>query len=176
MNPRLTRRSFLKVSIAGGAAVFLPWRAGASRVQAAAPAGLLDPHDISQFATPLLVPPAMPRAGKIPVRGGRAIDYYDVSVRQFPQQILPAGMPPTTVWGYGPRTAQGGPMIFHAPSLTIEAKHGTPVRVRWSNELRTSSRWTPRSTGRTHPVARPVATCGPSSPRRPVRTSALCRS
>ena len=37
-----------------------------------------------------------------------------------------------TVWGYGPRVAQG--LIFNAPSLTIEAKHGTPVRVKWVNE------------------------------------------
>ena len=78
----------------------------------------------------------MPRAGKLKVKGGRNIDYYDLAVRQFQQQILPQGMPATTVWGYGPRTAQGGPVIFNAPLLTIEAKHGTPVRVRWTNELR----------------------------------------
>jgi FtsP/CotA-like multicopper oxidase with cupredoxin domain len=58
-------------------------------------------------------------------------------MRQFQQQILPAGMPATTVWGYGPRTVQGGgPAIFNAPSLTIEAKHNTAVRVKWINELR----------------------------------------
>jgi len=78
----------------------------------------------------------MPRAATIDVPGGGTIDYYDLAVRQFDQQILPAGMPTTTVWGYGPRTAQGGSAIFNAPSLTIEAKHGTPVRVRWTNELR----------------------------------------
>jgi FtsP/CotA-like multicopper oxidase with cupredoxin domain len=136
MTPRLTRRSFLKVSIAGGAAVFLPWRMGPRQADAAASVAILDPGDISQFTTPLLIPPAMPRAGKINVRGGRSIDYYDLAVRQFQQQILPAGMPATTVWGYGPRVARGGPAIFNAPSLTIEAKHGTPVRVRWANELR----------------------------------------
>ncbi|HEU5204743.1 MAG TPA: multicopper oxidase, partial [Candidatus Limnocylindrales bacterium] len=61
---------------------------------------------------------------------------YEIAVRQFDQQILPAGLPATTVWGYGPRVAQGGPLIFNAPSLTIEAKHQTPVRVKWVNELR----------------------------------------
>ncbi|HSL32644.1 MAG TPA: hypothetical protein VK871_03285, partial [Candidatus Limnocylindrales bacterium] len=141
MSARITRRSFLKVGIAGGAAVFLPWRPGTGRVpvlpSAALAAGpLLHPGDIPKYATPLLVPPAMPRAGKIKVRGGKNIDYYDLAVRQFDQQILPAGMPKTTVWGYGPRVAQNGPAIFNAPSLTIEAKHRTPVRVRWSNELR----------------------------------------
>jgi hypothetical protein len=136
MNPTLNRRSFLKVSMAGGAALFLPWQLRARPVAATPPAGLLHPDDVTQFVTPLLIPPAMPRAGKIRASGGKQIDYYDLAVRQFQQQILPAGMPATTVWGYGPRTARGGPVIFNAPSLTIEAKHKTPVRVRWSNQLR----------------------------------------
>jgi spore coat protein A len=136
MNLTLTRRSFLKVGLAGGAALFLPWRAGTRSVRAAEPAGLLDPGEISHFITPLLIPPAMPRAGKIRADRGKQIDYYDLAVRQFQQQILPAGLPATTVWGYGPRTARGGPIVFNAPSLTIEAKHRTPVRVRWTNQLR----------------------------------------
>jgi FtsP/CotA-like multicopper oxidase with cupredoxin domain len=41
----------------------------------------------------------------------------------------------TTVWGYGPKVAQNGPQIFNAPSLTIEAKANTPVRIKWINEL-----------------------------------------
>jgi spore coat protein A len=145
MDSWISRRGFLKVAIAGGTALFLPWRgpaasAGRARLPdgAALPAAdaLLHATDIPQFVTPLLVPPAMPRAGRLTVRGGRNIDYYDLAVRQFAQQILPTGLPATTVWGYGPRVARNGPAIFHAPSLTIEAKHGTPVRVRWSNELR----------------------------------------
>jgi FtsP/CotA-like multicopper oxidase with cupredoxin domain len=78
----------------------------------------------------------MPRAGKLTVRGGKNIDYYEIAVRQFAQQILPAGYPRTTVWGYGPKEARGGgPLIFNAPSLTIESRHNTPVRIKWVNEL-----------------------------------------
>ena len=33
--------------------------------------------------------------------GGKPADYYEISMKQFSQQILPAGMPATTVWGYG---------------------------------------------------------------------------
>jgi spore coat protein A len=33
--------------------------------------------------------------------GGKPVDYYEISMRQFQQQILPAGLPKTTVWGYG---------------------------------------------------------------------------
>jgi FtsP/CotA-like multicopper oxidase with cupredoxin domain len=41
------------------------------------------------------------------------------------------------VWGYGGKAAQSnrGLLIHNAPSLTIEAKWNTPVRVKWINEL-----------------------------------------
>jgi hypothetical protein len=99
------------------------------------PGGSLSPSDIARFVTPLLVPPAMPQAGIASTRDGQTVDHYEIAVRQFPQQVLPADLPPTTVWGYGPRVAQSGPQIFNAPSLTIEARVGTPVRITWVNEL-----------------------------------------
>jgi FtsP/CotA-like multicopper oxidase with cupredoxin domain len=101
------------------------------------PGGTLDPEAVTKFTTPVLIPPAMPRAGKVKVKGGKNIDYYEIAMRQFQQQILPAGLPPTTVWGYGPNPAsvQGGPVIFNAPSLSIEAKYNRPVRIKWINEL-----------------------------------------
>jgi FtsP/CotA-like multicopper oxidase with cupredoxin domain len=85
----------------------------------------------------MLIPPVMPRAGVVPPPGGKPIDYYEISVRQFRQQILPAGLPATTVWGYGPVTAQRRPkqLIHNAPSLTIEASHDQPVRIKWINKL-----------------------------------------
>ena len=133
----LTRRTFLKGSlVAGGAFVVLGGRTfRGDRVWAAIPGGSLDPAAVSKYATPLLIPPAMPRAGKINLKGGKQIDYYEIAMRQFRQQILPVGHPMTTVWGYGPKAARGGPLIFNAPSLTIEAKYRTPVRVKWVNEL-----------------------------------------
>jgi FtsP/CotA-like multicopper oxidase with cupredoxin domain len=136
MKPRFSRRAFIKLGAAGGAALYLPWRMGPPVAWAQVPGGTMDPAAIPKYRTPLLVPPAMPRAGKIKTRGGRNIDYYEIAVRQFRQQILPDTLPSTEVWGYGPRVAQNGPAIFHAPSLTIEAKHRTPVRVKWVNELR----------------------------------------
>ena len=137
MATRCSRRSFIKLGAAGGAALFLPWGFGPGVAVAQIPGGTLDPRAIQKYRTPLLVPPAMPRAAKLKMRGGKSVDYYEIAVRQFEQQILPAGLPATTVWGYGPRVAQGGgPLIFNAPSLTIEAKNGTPVRVKWVNELR----------------------------------------
>jgi spore coat protein A len=95
----------------------------------------LDPSSIPKYVTAVLIPPAMPRARKLRTTAGKNVDYYEIAVRQFDQQILPPGLPSTTVWGYGPRVAQGGPLIFNAPSLTIEAKWNAPVRVTWVNEL-----------------------------------------
>jgi FtsP/CotA-like multicopper oxidase with cupredoxin domain len=79
----------------------------------------------------------MPAAGKIVQRGGKNIDYYEISVRQFQQQILPAGLPATTVWGYGAVASRGnqGLLLHNAPSLTIEATWNRPIRVKWINEL-----------------------------------------
>jgi FtsP/CotA-like multicopper oxidase with cupredoxin domain len=61
-------------------------------------------------------------------------------MKQFSQQILPVGLPPTTVWGYGPVSAlnSNDPKIYNAPSLTIEARAGVPVRVKWVNDLKDS--------------------------------------
>ena len=102
------------------------------------PGGTLDPLAIPKFQTSLLVPPVMPRTDTIPRRGGKPVDYYEISMRQFSQQILPAGLPATTVWGYGSKAAQSnrGLLIHNAPSLTIEASWNRPVRVKWVNELR----------------------------------------
>ncbi|WP_300655970.1 multicopper oxidase family protein [Pseudomonas sp.] len=89
------------------------------------------------FQTPLLIPPVMPRAAKFNRLAGKQVDYYEISVKQFAQQILPAGLPATTVWGYGALSANGsrGLLLHNAPSLTIEAKWNTPVRVKWINDL-----------------------------------------
>ena len=70
------------------------------------PGGTLDPTVVEKFVTPMLVPPVMPSAGTIVERGGKNIDYYEISMKQFQQQILPQGLPPTTVWGYGAKSAQ----------------------------------------------------------------------
>ncbi|ARF59215.1 bilirubin oxidase [Streptomyces gilvosporeus] len=61
------------------------------------------------------------------------IVHYSIAARQFRQQVLPPGLPATTVWGYGSTRHPG---TFHCPAFTIEARFGTPVRVRWKNGLR----------------------------------------
>ena len=135
----ISRRTFIAAAGAAGAGfVLYAMGPGGTRVALAQiPGGTLAPGDVPKFQTPLLIPPVMPRAGTAKARGGKPIDVYEISVRQFAQQVLPAGLPATTVWGYGPVAAEraSDPMIHNAPSLTIEAKWNRPVRVKWINEL-----------------------------------------
>jgi len=109
----------------------------ASGALAQIPGGTLDPTAVLKYQTPLLVPPVMPQAGTIKDTMGQNIDYYEISVKQFQQQILPVPLPPTTVWGYGAVSTDSkrGLLLHNAPSLTIEAKWNRPVRVKWINDL-----------------------------------------
>ncbi|MGH3660161.1 MAG: bilirubin oxidase, partial [Micromonosporaceae bacterium] len=139
----MTRRDFLRIGGSAGAGLVFIGRIGGQLFQvpvaaAAIPGGTLDPAGVPKYATPLLIPPVMPRAATITMPGGKPADYYEISVRQFAEQILPAGYrDPTTVWGYGAVTTQSsnGLKIHNAPSLTIEAQYNRPVRVKWINEL-----------------------------------------
>jgi spore coat protein A, manganese oxidase len=137
---RYSRRTFVAWVGGAGAGFYLFGRLpGMSAPVALAqiPGGTLDPADVPKFATPMLIPPVMPRADTITQRGGKNVDYYEISMRQFEQQILPADLPKTRVWGYGAKTAQSkrGLLVHNAPSLTIEAMWNRPVRVKWINEL-----------------------------------------
>lgn len=137
----LSRRGFFKISGTSLVAV-LALRNKVVRVLAQPiPGGTLDPLLVSKYQTPLLIPPVMPTAGTIKLKGGKNADYYEISVKQFNQQILPAGMPSTTVWGYGAikSASSRGLKIHNAPSLTIEAKANAPVCVKWINDLKDDS-------------------------------------
>ncbi len=135
----LSRRQFLYGSAAAGAGLFLSTFIDGKRVVRAVAfqSASLPPAGIPKFKTPLLIPPVMPRAGTKKMKSGKVGDAYEISVRQFAQQILPAGLPATTVWGYGAVKSgvPGGLLLHNAPSLTIEAEVGRPVEVKWINEL-----------------------------------------
>jgi spore coat protein A len=130
----MTRGQLLKYGAAGGAALFLPLRVGGRLALAQVPGGTLPPGSIPKYVTPLVIPPAMPRTAKVPVRGGKSVDYYEIGVRQFRQHILPEsmGLAPTTVWSYG---SVNHPGSFNYPAFTVEASWRKPVRVKWINEL-----------------------------------------
>src|SRR5215204_7207766 len=98
----ISRRDFLKLSGAGIVALYASTRGKfVLRAQAAIPGGTLDPLFVPKYQTPLLIPPVMPKAGIIKQKKGKNANYYEISMKQFAQQILPSGLPATTVWGYG---------------------------------------------------------------------------
>jgi FtsP/CotA-like multicopper oxidase with cupredoxin domain len=137
---RFSRRTFVAWVGGAGAGFYLFGRLPGMTAPVALaqiPGGTLDPKDVTKFVTPMLIPPVMPKAATIRRPGGKPVDYYEISMKQFQQQILPAGLPMTTVWGYGANAAQSnrGLLIHNAPSLTIEATWNRPVRVKWINEL-----------------------------------------
>src|SRR6266508_1734949 len=126
----ITRRQFLEAGVAAGASLLLPWHIRLSRVLAqATPA--LDLTTVAKYVTPLVVPPAMPFTSTLS-EGGREVRFYEIAVRQFQQQVLPGGMPATTVWSYG---SVNHPGTFNYPAFTIEAGYRVPVRVKWINDL-----------------------------------------
>jgi len=101
----------------------------------ALPGGTLDPLTIPKYVTPLVIPPVMNN-------DGTGVDNYDIAVREFNQQILPAGFPATKVWSYGP-AADAVPAVaapdpasqFNYPAYTIETTTNVGVNVRWINDL-----------------------------------------
>jgi hypothetical protein len=135
----ITRRCFLKLSGMGVLSLYTATHGKfILSARAQIPGGTLDPPAVPKYQTPLLIPPVMPRAGLIMDKKGKVIDYYEISVKQYSQQILPAGLPATTVWGYGAVKSAGkrGLLLHNAPSLTIEADWNRPVRVKWINDLK----------------------------------------
>lgn len=153
----VNRRFFIELSAgaAGGLILVKALQAYGQQSAAQVSCDTLDPASIEKYIASLVIPPAMPRTSVIKVNGEKdsednknsddeknrnnyEIDYYEIAVRQFQQQILPSPLPATTVWGYGSiqssgTVGQGG--SFNYPSFTIEARYNRPVRVKWINDL-----------------------------------------
>ena len=115
----------LKQAAIGAGGLLVPW-CGSQRAYAQG----LPPLTIPKYVTGLVIPPAMPRTSVTP----DGIDYYEIALRRFQQNILPASMgKPTTVWSYGSLSNVSGTLNY--PAFTIEARVGRPVRVKWVNQL-----------------------------------------
>jgi spore coat protein A len=116
--------------------MLMPWHLVTRRALAApVSTPTLPGAAIPKYQLPLIVPPAMPRSAVLR-RGGKNVDFYEIAVRQFDQQVLPSSLPTTTVWSYGSVT---DPNSFNYPAFTIEATWRRPVRVKWINELKDPS-------------------------------------
>jgi bilirubin oxidase len=123
----IARRQLLVAGAAGAAALLIPQRT--HRAWAAGSVPPLNPTTICKYVTDLVIPPVMPQ---VPNKSRHYVDTYVIGVRQFRQQVLPPGLPSTTVWGYGSLAHKS---TFHYPAFTIEATVDRPVRVTWVNDL-----------------------------------------
>jgi bilirubin oxidase len=119
----ILRRDLLAAGAIGGASMVIP----SGRLARGVAPSLLNPARIPKYVTNLVVPPVMPQ-----VHGSQHHDTYVIGVRKFRQQVLPPGLPPTTVWGYGSMAHDG---TFHYPAFSLEATVDRPVRVTWVNDL-----------------------------------------
>jgi FtsP/CotA-like multicopper oxidase with cupredoxin domain len=124
-----TRRDFLKAGAVAGSGLYLSSKFGfiSRAFTQAVPGGSLDPFSIPRFITPLWIPPTMPA-----VNTSSSLAYYEIAARPIRQQVLPVGLPSTTMWAYG---AIADSNTFHAPARTIEARVGRVTRVKWINSL-----------------------------------------
>jgi spore coat protein A len=132
-----TRRSFIKIGVAAGAAAgaatLTPWgrlvaesasaqTTGRHAHRHAAPKAMatpLDPASLTKFMDPLPLLPVLAPNGT-----QHGLPLYEVAMTRFRQQ-LHAQLPPTTLWGYDGRY----------PGPTLEARVGQALRVRWTNRL-----------------------------------------
>ena len=123
---KLSRKEFLRLGLAGGAALFLPSAASgcggltaSNTAEGSAGALLASTTPLPEpFAVPLPVPPVL-----VPVRSDTSADYYEITQRVGRAGILPG--PRTEVWGYDG--------IFPGP--TIESRRGRRTIVRHRNAL-----------------------------------------
>jgi FtsP/CotA-like multicopper oxidase with cupredoxin domain len=93
------------------------------------PPGTIDPTLVPKFENQLIGPPPVYEAP------------YVINVSQFEQQLLPPSMGlTTTVWGYGgnvkdPITGESMGYLRNTPAATFEAERGTPIEVKWVNDI-----------------------------------------
>jgi bilirubin oxidase len=92
-----------------------------------AEAATITPSSIPKYVTPLRILPAMP-----PTRNTSSRIEYQVAERRFSTQMLPPGMPKTTVNGYG---VPGNNSTFSSPGWTIENTANKQTRVTWINQM-----------------------------------------
>jgi spore coat protein A len=103
----------------------------------------MDPTTIPKYVNQLNGPPPVFKATKIwdPVTS-KWTDSYTILASEFTQQILPAPLPKTKVWGYGglskdALTGANLGFIRNSPSPSFEVTRGVPTNIAWVNGIYT---------------------------------------
>src|SRR5690348_18237620 len=115
------RRDFLKFAALAGAGAALPikWSVPAF-ASVTTPQTPLSGRSIPRFVDAL------------PTFAGNRVTAATITavMQEFQQQVLPAGFPQTTVWGYN--LNGNGPTY---PGVTVEAARGVPTTITYVNNL-----------------------------------------
>jgi FtsP/CotA-like multicopper oxidase with cupredoxin domain len=115
------RRDFLKLAALAGAGVALPikWSVPAF-ASVTTPQTPLAGRSVPRFVDPM------------PTFAGTRLSATSLTaaMQEFQQQVLPAGFPKTTLWGYN--LNGNGPTY---PGVTVEAKRGVPTTITYVNNL-----------------------------------------
>jgi spore coat protein A, manganese oxidase len=114
----LTRREFIRNSLATGGTVYLAGQFRLLRRVAAPQQGSLDPLDIDKYEMPLGQTARHAAAGQFIAASGELSRPTRLPCASSSSRFLPPSLPPTTVWSYG---AAAHPETFNYPAFTIEA-------------------------------------------------------
>jgi spore coat protein A len=122
----MLRRHFIKLSALAGAATLYPWRS--------AYGAFAQTIALKKFIQPLRglgpggIPLATPLTGAYP-----GVDYYEIAMRDFTDQLHPDLPYPTRLYGYG--NAADPASSFRHLGGVIVANRDTPVRIKFTNHL-----------------------------------------
>jgi spore coat protein A, manganese oxidase len=118
----MSRRRFLGYGVGTGAALALPWAAGARAVSAAV-GGKLAKY---QQALPV------PGHGIVVASPTGGADTYAFTLREISRQLHPQ-LPPTPIWAYDDGSGLGGQVGSFG--MAVAAQSGTPVRASFTHNL-----------------------------------------
>jgi spore coat protein A len=134
---RTTRRQFLEIAAATGAAAMIPWRrAYGFYTSPGAPIKGQNWPGIAKYATPLRgagpggIPVALPDG-----TGAFGASHYSFDINEYTDTLHPS-LGPTTLWGYSPSRALGeGAFPKRHLGGIIVAQRGTPIQLTFTNRL-----------------------------------------
>jgi spore coat protein A len=134
---RTTRRQFLEIAAATGAAAMIPWRrAYGFYTSPGAPIKGQNWPGIAKYATPLRgagpggIPVALPDG-----TGAFGASHYSFNINEYTDTLHPS-LGPTTLWGYSPSRALGeGAFPKRHLGGIIVAQRGTPIQFTFTNRL-----------------------------------------